>query len=181
MYALGMVETISIPVGIEAGDAMLKSAEVNLTTAQVICAGKYIVCVNGDVAAVRHSVEAGRETAADCLVDSFVIPNVHEKVIVAMSAATPIENVAAIGIIETFSLSAAVQSADTAVKAAEIELIEVRLGRGMGGKSFVLLTGEVAAVRSAVSAVENNEEVMGMLARSVVIPSPHPDLIQALM
>lgn len=181
MYALGMVESISIPLGIEAGDAMLKASEVTLSMAQVVCAGKYIVCVNGDVAAVRHAVEAGKQVAGNCLVDSFVIPNVHEKVICAIGAASPVENIAAIGIMETFSLSAAVQVADIAVKAADVELIEVRLGRGMGGKSFVLITGEVAAVRSALSATESNEEVTGMLARSVVIPSPHPDLIQALM
>lgn len=181
MYALGMVETISIPLGIEAGDAMLKAAQVQLTMAQVVCAGKYIVCVSGDVAAVRHSVEAGKEIAGNCLVDSFIIPNVHQKVIYAIGAASPVEEIAALGIMETFSLAAAVEVADMAVKAAEVDLIEVRLGRGMGGKSFVLLTGEVAAVRSALSAAEANEEVSGMLARSVVIPSPHPDLIQALM
>ncbi|MDD3401088.1 MAG: BMC domain-containing protein [Eubacteriales bacterium] len=181
MYALGMVESISIPLGIEAGDAMLKASEVQLAMAQVVCAGKYIVCVSGDVAAVRHSVEAGKTVASNCLVDSFVIPNVHEKVIYAIGAASQVEDVAAIGIMETFSLSAAVQVADVAVKAADVDLIEVRLGRGMGGKSFVLLTGEVAAVRSSLAAAEAIEEVAGMLARSVVIPSPHPDLIQALM
>ncbi|MDO4564882.1 MAG: BMC domain-containing protein [Clostridia bacterium] len=181
MYALGMVETISIPLGIEAGDAMLKAAEVELQMAQVVCAGKYIVCVSGDVAAVRHAVEAGKATAGDCLVDSFVIPNVHEKVVCAISAASPVDLVAALGIVETFSLSAAVQAADIAVKAAEVDLIEVRLGRGMGGKSFVLLTGEVAAVRSSIASAEQFEGLDGMLARTVVIPSPHPDLIQALL
>jgi microcompartment protein CcmL/EutN len=181
MYALGMIESNSIPAGIEGGDAMLKAAEVSLSTAQVVCAGKYIVVVSGDVAAVRHSVQAGIETLHTTLVDSFVIPNVHEKVVAAISAASFIEKPAALGIIETFSLAAAVQCADTAVKAAEVELIEVRLGRGMGGKSFVLLTGEVAAVRAATAAAEEKEEIAGMLARVVVIPSPHPDLINALL
>ena len=59
MNALGMIETNSIPVGIEAGDAMLKAADVALVTAQAVCAGKYIVIVSGDVAAVKASV-AGR-------------------------------------------------------------------------------------------------------------------------
>lgn len=181
MYALGMIETNSIPLGIEAGDAMLKAADVALSVAQVVCAGKYIVCVNGEVAAVTHAVEAGRQVAQNTLVDSFIIPNVHQKVIVAISAASAVEQVAALGIMETFSLSAAVLVADIAVKTSEVELIEVRLGRGMGGKSFVLLTGEVAAVSSAVAAAEANEQVTGMMARSVVIPSPHPDLINALL
>ncbi len=181
MYALGMVEVNSIPAGIEAGDAMLKAAQVDLVFAQVFCAGKYVVCVSGEVAAVRHAVEAGKLCACNTLVDTFVIPNVHEKVVAAMNAASPVEDVAAIGIVETFSLAAAIQVADISVKAAEVDLIEVRLGRGMGGKSFVLTTGEVAAVRASVSACESNEEIAGMLSRSVVIPSPHPDLINALL
>ncbi|MCL2671486.1 MAG: BMC domain-containing protein [Clostridiales bacterium] len=181
MYALGMIESNSIPAGIEGGDAMLKAADVALRTAQVVCAGKYIVLVSGDVAAVRHAVEAGAEVLQTTLVDSFVIPNVHEKVIAALSAATFVDNPAAIGILESFSLVAAVQCADAAVKAADVDLIEVRLGRGMGGKSFVLMTGEVAAVRVAIAAAEAMEEIAGMLARTVIIPSPHPDLINALL
>lgn len=181
MYALGMIESNSIPAGIEGGDAMLKAADVTLRTAQVVCAGKYFAVVSGDVAAVRHAVQAGVEVLHNTLVDSFVIPSVHEKVVAALSAATFIENPAALGILESFSLAAAVQCADAAVKAADVDLIEVRLGRGMGGKSFVLMTGEVATVRAAVAAAQDIEEIAGMLARTVVIPSPHPDLIQALL
>ncbi|MCL2695284.1 MAG: BMC domain-containing protein [Clostridiales bacterium] len=181
MYALGLIETLSIPAGIEGGDAMLKAAQVDLVLAQSVCAGKYIVCVSGEVAAVRHAVEAGVACTETMLVDSFVIPNVHEKAIAAIAAASWVEHITAIGILETFSLAAAIQCADCCVKAAEVDLIEVRLGRGLGGKSFVLLTGEVAAVRAAVAAAEVIPEVAGMLARSVIIPSPHPDLINALL
>ena len=181
MYALGLIEALSIPVGIEGGDAMLKAADVDLAMAQVVCAGKYIVCVSGDVAAVTHAVQTGVACCESALVDSFIIPNVHEKVIAAISAATAAEDIAALGIVETFSLAAAVQCADAAVKAAAVELVELRLGRGMGGKSFFLLTGEVASVRAAVAAAEVIPEVAGMLARCVVIPAPHPDLINALL
>ena len=45
--ALGMIETMSIPMGIFAGEAMLKASEVELVVAQAACAGKYIVIVEG--------------------------------------------------------------------------------------------------------------------------------------
>ena len=48
------------------------------------------------------------------------------------------------------------------------------------GKSFITMTGEVAAVRAAVSAGEKKPEAQGMLSESVVIPSPHPDIINTL-
>lgn len=176
-----MIETNSIPAGIEAGDAMLKAAEVALVTAQAVCAGKYIVIVSGDVAAVKSSVESGKEIADYMLVNSIVIPNVHEQVIGAMCAATDIGRPEALGILETYSLASAVICADAAVKAADVSLIEVRLGRGLGGKSFVVLTGEVAAVRFAMDAAAKLEEVQGMVARTVVIPSPHPDILKAVL
>lgn len=178
--ALGMVETNSIPKGIEAGDAMLKAADVSLLAAQTACAGKYIVIVSGDVAAVKASVEAGRAVAEETLVDTMQLSNVDAQVLRAISACTPVEQHGALGIIETFSLTSAVICADCAVKAADISLIEIRLGRGLGGKSFIVLTGDVAATEHAVKAAAGLEEAKGMIARTVVIPSPHPDLVKAV-
>jgi microcompartment protein CcmL/EutN len=138
------------------------------------------VVVSGDVAAVKASVAAGVETAGCVLVDSIVIPNVHEQVIGAISASTEIGKPEALGIMETFSLSSAVICADAAVKAAAVQLIEVRLGRGRGGKSLHLPPGEVAAAKAAIEAAKAVEEAQGMVAGTVVIPSPHPDILQAV-
>ena len=178
--ALGMIETMSIPLGIFAGDAMFKAAEVELVASQAACAGKYIVIVEGEVAAVRSSVDAGKAAAGSTLVDSLVIPGVHEQVAPAIGAAAEIENVDALGVMESYSMCAAIQSADAAVKAAAVQLVEVRLGRGLGGKAFVILTGEVAAVQSAVKAAEALPEIQGMLGASVVIPSPHKKIADAI-
>ena len=71
--------------------------------------------------------------------------------------------------------------ADAAVKAAEVSLLDVRLGTGIGGKSFVVLTGEVAAVRAAVDAGINAPEARGLVVSSVVIPNPVPELFASLM
>jgi microcompartment protein CcmL/EutN len=181
MNALGMIETMSIPAGVRAGDAMLKAAAVSLVTAQAVCAGKYIVLVSGEVAAVKSAVEAGVHDVGIKLVDSMLIPSVDSRVIAAISGVSELERVSAIGVLETFSLAAAVYAADTAVKAAAVELIEIRLARGMGGKSFILLSGDVAAVEAAVRAAENCEAAEGMISQSVVIPSPHPDMVQSLL
>ena len=180
MAAIGMNEIMSIPAGILACDAMLKAAEVELVSAGAVCAGKYYIVVTGEVAAVRASVEAGRETAESLLIDSVVIPNVDPQVAPAIAACTPVERLSALGILETYSLCAAVHAADAAAKAAEVELLEVRLGRGLGGKSFILLTGEVAAVEASVRAAEALEETQGLMAKSAVIPSPHPELLRAI-
>ena len=180
MGAIGMNEIMSIPTGILACGAMLKAAEVELISAGCICAGKYYIVVSGEVAAVQASVEAGREAAGSLLIDSLVIPNVDPQVAPAISACTMVEHLNALGIMETYSLCAAVHGADAAAKAAEVTFLEVRLGRGLGGKSFILLTGEVAAVQSSIQAAEALEETKGLMAKSAVIPSPHPDMLRAI-
>jgi microcompartment protein CcmL/EutN len=178
--ALGMIETMSVPLGIQAGDAMLKAAAVSLVSAQAVCAGKYIVVVEGEVAAVRSSVEAGAGAAAVSLVDRLVIPGVHEQVAPAINGCGETGAVGALGVMESYSLCAAVRAADSAVKAADIRLIEVRLGRGLGGKAFITLTGDVAAVQAAIEAAEGLEEIQGMLGASVIIPSPHKKIVEAI-
>ncbi|GHU67271.1 propanediol utilization: polyhedral bodies pduT [Clostridia bacterium] len=180
-HALGMIEVISIPAGIEMGDAMLKAADVELVSAHPVCAGKYIVVVTGEVAAVKSSVAAGTESCGMKLVDSIVIPNVDAQVAPAIVMCNDFGKVRAVGSVELFSLCAAVTAADAMVKAADVKLIEVRMGRGLGGKAFIILTGEVAAVNSAIRAANALEEVQGLVAESVVIPSPHPDLVRALV
>lgn len=180
MGAIGMNEIMSIPTGILACDAMLKAAEVELVSAGCVCAGKYYIVVSGEVAAVRSAVEAGKEVAESLLIDSLIIPNVDPQVAPAISACTVVEHLDALGIMETYSLCAAVNAADAAAKAAQVDLLEVRLGRGLGGKSFILLTGEVAAVQSAIQAAEALEETQGLMAKSAVIPSPHPDMLKAI-
>lgn len=180
MSAIGMNELMSIPTGMEACDAMLKAAEVELVSAGCVCAGKYYIVVTGDVAAVQSSVQAGARVSDNLLVDSLVIPNVDPQVAPAISACTMVDRLDALGIMETYSLCAAVHAADAAAKAADVDLLEVRLGRGLGGKSFILLTGEVAAVRSSIEAAEALPETQGLMAKSVVIPSPHPDMLKAI-
>lgn len=179
--AIGLVECSSIARGVEVADAMLKAATVRSLAAHAVCPGKYLIVVGGEVAEVSAAVEAGRRAAADTLVDEVVIPRVHQQVLQAFSASVLPENVAALGLVETFSLAAAVMAGDQAVKSARVDLLEIRLGRALGGKAFVLLTGEVAAVRAAVQAAESAARAQGVLLGSSVIPAPHPDLVAGLL
>lgn len=181
MISLGMVETNSIPKGIEAADAMMKAAEVSLVLAQAACAGKFVVLVSGDVAAVNASVEAGKLSAADTLVDSTAIASISREVVKAMNACVDIKDAEALGIVETFSLTAAILGADISFKTAEISLAEIRLGRGLGGKAFFTMTGDVASVTAACAAVKESEDIKGLLARTVVIPSVHRDVLRAIL
>lgn len=179
--AIGLVEFTSIARGIEAADAMLKAATIELLDAKPICPGKYIVLICGDVSAVENSVRAGKNIGEGCVVDDFVIPNVHPSVIKAISCSTMVYDLEALGVIESFAIASLIVSADAAVKTGEVELIEVRVGMGIGGKSFVTLTGDVGAVKSAINAGSQACREKGMLVETVVIPSPHKELKSSIL
>jgi len=179
--AVGCIETSSLARGLEAADAMLKAAQVDLLAANPICPGKYVVIVGGHVAEVSAAVAAGEAVAADTLVDRMVIPNIHPQVLQAFTATTNPKKIEALGMIETFSAVAAIIAGDEAVKAAQVDLLEIRLARALGGKAFVLLTGEISAVRAAIEAGNRAARAQGLLLGFCVIPSPHPDLIPGLV
>lgn len=181
METIGFLELNSIAKGIEAADAVLKAAAVHLILARSGCPGKYYLLFTGEVAAVQASVDAGCVVGGDHVVDCCVIPRIHPQVIHAIDQTAMPDALRAVGVMEFFSVTASVYSADAAVKAADVELLDVRLGTGIGGKSFVILTGEVAAVSEAVSAGVSTPNAQGMLVSSVVIPSPHPELLDRLL
>jgi len=179
--AVGCLETSSVTSGIRAADAMCKAAAVKLLFSSPVCPGKYLIIIGGAVAEVNSAVGAGRRSAADTLIDEIVIPNVHPQVLKAFTATTLPDEVAAVGMIETFSLASSIIAGDQAVKSARVDLLEIRLGRALGGKGYVLLTGEVAAVEAAIKAAVMVARQQGLLLGTTVIPAPHPDLVASLM
>ena len=179
--SLGLIELTSIAAGFQVCDAMLKAAAVDLVLARSICSGKYMVMVRGDVAAVEAAVSSGMRAGHFSTIDSFVIPNLHEAVFPAISGSSKVETLEALGVVESFSVAALIEGADAAVKAANVELIEIRLAMALGGKAFVTLTGNVAAVQSAVDAGAQVVGQKGMLVNKVVIPHPRPELLNEMI
>lgn len=179
--AIGLIEYSSIAKGIGSADQMLKAANVELVISRTICSGKFINLVAGDVQAVKQAVEAGEDYGQEAVIDTFIIPNVHEDVFPAMSGSTHIEELDALGIIEAFSIASLIEGADQAAKSAEVKLIEIRLAMAIGGKAFVTLTGAVGAVETAVAVGAEVISKAGMLVNTVVIPSPRKELLRDIL
>lgn len=177
---IGMLELNSIAKGLETADKVVKAAEVDLLLARTICPGKYIILITGNVGAVKSAIDTGEEFAQEYLVDKLMLPNVHYQVIPAINEATNVEKIKDLGILEFFSVSAAIIAADAAVKSANVDLIELRLGIGIGGKSFVTLTGDVSSVKNAVTVGANTALDNGMFVNKAVISGPDKQLIKFL-
>jgi microcompartment protein CcmL/EutN len=179
--SIGLVELGSIAAGYQVCDSMLKAADVELVLARSICSGKYMVMVRGEVGAVQAAVASGNSAGSFSVIDCFVIANLHESVFPAISGTTKVEKLDALGIVEAFSVAALIEGADAAAKAADVQLIEVRLAMALGGKAFVTLTGDVAAVESAVAAGAQVIGRKGLLVNKVVIARPRPELLNEMI
>ena len=78
--ALGMIETKGLVALIEASDAMVKAAKVELVGWDKIGSGMVTAFVRGDVAAVKAAIDAGAAAASKLgeVVAVHVIPRPHD-------------------------------------------------------------------------------------------------------
>ena len=176
--AIGMVELTSIARGIETCDYMVKAAQVDLLRSSTVCPGKYMIIVGGETGDVRAAMAEGIKRGGELVVDTLMLPDVHEQLIPAISMTNQVDVRGAVGVLEFYSIASAIIAADVAAKAANITLIEVRTGYAIGGKGFVTLTGDVGAVRAAVEAARKDAE---LLVETTVIPRPDKKLFDALL
>ncbi|MDD5658316.1 MAG: BMC domain-containing protein [Elusimicrobia bacterium] len=176
--AVGLLESASIARGIEAADAMCKTASVTLARAGAIARGKYVIFITGPVAEVESSLRVGREALGPALVDEVLIRNVHGQVLRTLDVRVAVERLDALGVIETKDAIATVRAADAAAKAAAVTLIETKTSVG-GGKGYVAMVGEVAAVRAAVAAGIGAVPEAAVVAH-IVIPQASAQLLDSV-
>lgn len=166
--AVALWEFASIVEGVNAADAIAKSAPIDLLYTGTTHPGKYLVLVAGDTA----SVEVATIIVADLrvnLIDLVFLPDVHPTVADAMvssdtSAPTSAD---AIGLIETKTIASGVDAADAAVKSADVSLSALRMADGIDGKAYFIVEGIIGEVEAAVEAGETR--AADQLVASVVI------------
>ena len=179
--SIGLIELSSIAAGFLVADTMLKAGNVRLILSRSICSGKYMVLIGGETAGVESAVAAGAEAANGCLIDKFVVANVHPDVITALGRTSSMEPTGALGILESFNVATLLQAADACAKAANVTLMEIRLAMALGGKAFVTLTGDVGSVQAAVAAGRQVIAEAGVLVNAIVISRPHPDVYREVI
>jgi len=185
--AIGIIETRGFATAIQAADAAIKAASVQLGDWIKVGGGKVNIIIIGEVAAVKAALEAGIASAQEIgeVQSHVVIPRPSEKLTVfplgipGKASATPAgTGLTSLGILETRGLAPLVYGADAAVKAAHVELLEWRQV-GSGFVSFVV-QGDVASVQSAINAGRASAESIGEVISEAVIPRPAESVELAL-
>jgi microcompartment protein CcmL/EutN len=122
----------------------------------------------------RPAYDAKREFSPLIEQDVVVFPNEQASKEQHVSEQAPF----AIGMIETQGLTAVIEAIDTAVKAANVEVLgREKLG---GGYITVLIKGDVAAVKAAIDAGREKVEGLGKLIAAHVIPRPSTAVLSLL-
>lgn len=179
--AIGMMEYQTVSKGIRAADLIVKTAEVDIIEAQVVCPGKYIILVEGELSAVRASIDASKSLIGEGVIDTFVLGNPHESIFPAIYGSNEVSDAKALGVLETFSAASIIVAADMAAKTAMVDLIELRIAKGMCGKSYLLLTGEVAAVTAAIEKAKDAVKDTGMFLDSSIMANPDEKLWKSIL
>jgi len=177
---IAVVEFKSISRGLIVTDAMLKAANVSLVLGTTLCPGKYLTIVEGDVAAVQKAQDTADRLGGRQVLSSFVVSGINDEVIGAISGNTAKPLKDSIGIIESLQMANLINAADISLDSAEVEIVELRLGKGCGVNSFYIITGDLASVNEACGSAVSFLSERGALLAFRVIANPDKDLLRWL-
>jgi len=112
----------------------------------------------------------------DRVVDSLFLPMVHPNVVPAIGNVVKTDIWNSIGIIETNSVISSIEAADLAAKKGGVQIVEVRLAIGFGGKSYVKMIGSLDDVQAAMEAGIVKAKEKDLLCMDTIIPQPHKEI-----
>lgn len=180
--AVAIMEFRTTAVGMAAADRVLKTAECPLFKGSTVCPGKFLLIFGGELAAVQEAYSQVEMTYQGELYDAFFLGHISPGLLVALTGCPPasLSFGQALGLIEAFTAAGALAGADVALKAAKVEVLEVRLAQGMTGKGLVYLCGEVSAVEIALEAAAEVVGKSGSLCATILLPAPHEAIWRSL-
>ena len=174
--AIALLEISGIATGIYCADVMIKCAPITVLKSGTVHNGKYLILIVGSVASVEEAFYKGLTAAKDEIIDHVFLPDIHEQVHDAMLGQRAECSREAIGIIETASVAAIIQSTDAAIKQTDISIVEIRIADHLGGKAFSIINGEIENIQSAVEIAEERTTKPEFWLGETVIPNLHRDI-----
>jgi len=185
MDSLGLIEVIGFISAIEAVDSILMNTNAAIIGKEEIGGGLVTVALKGEVADVKAGVEIGAsvskklgQVVATCIIGrpekaifDLIRPNSELREEISAQGA--------LGLIEVKGLVPAILAADTALKAANVNLIG-RHNVGLGLIS-VVFQGDVSSIKAAIEAGSTEAEKIGEVVSNHIISRPHKGTYQKIV
>ena len=149
--AIVLIEFRSIAAGTLAADAMVKASPIATLRVGTIQPGRFLVLAGGGTAEVETAHAAGIRTGAGQVLDDVILHDVHPQVAESLAGERRADReYDTLTVLETTTCAAILRAVDPAVKGAPVDLLELRMGDGLGGKGLAMLAGERGDVEAAV-------------------------------
>ena len=154
--ALAMLDVGDVPPALLALDALAKEAHVEVVARGTIQPGRYAILFAGEVEAVERAFYKAHSACRASLCDQVLLPHAEERLVpaivdAAMQWPAPGDT---LGVIQLGFLPTLLRAVDVALKGALVELVQLRLGDGLGGRGIALLWGETHDVEAALELAE---------------------------
>ena len=147
--AIALIELGSVAAGAFAADKMVKRSPVELLHAGTVQPGKYLILVGGGTAEVQESHLAGMQAAGSEVIDEVLLADVHPEVVRALEGRRGFDTYDSLVVLETSTIAAILRATDAAAKGAAVDVAELRLANGLGGRGVAMLTGNLSDVEAA--------------------------------
>ena len=181
--ALAMIEIGDVPAGLAALDALAKEAPVVVLAAGTIQGGHWLLSFAGDVEPVELAFARATLRAGRSIVDAVLLPHAEPRILPGLRDGTVLFPAPgdALGVVQTGSSPTLLRALDAALKGAAVELVELRVAEGLGGRALATLWGHQADVEAAVelaTAAFSRGRADG--CTTAVIPNADPEVGRAL-
>ncbi len=181
--AVAMIDISDIPPGLCALDALVKEAEVSVVSAGTIQRGHYLILFAGQVEPVGMSLDRALHLAGSAVVDSVMLPNAEPNIVPSlMTGRVSVPTTGdTLGVVQTGSPPTLLTAVDCALKGSMVQLMELRVAEGLGGKAFANLWGELVDVQAAIT-LAHEAIARGNAERSstTIIPRADDVVVQAI-
>ena len=180
MIALGAFETNSVAAGTMCSDEAVKASDISILESGAVCAGKYIAIFEGSAASVKAALSvASLALPAEFFWQELYIARAHQSIIRSISGiGSPIEE--SLALYESYSVIQSIEAADQILKRAAISIVDLRLGRGLGGKSVVTFTGSLPEVKDSCNYLQDSMMPEGCISDICLLENPHEKAVAAI-
>lgn len=146
-----MLDIDDIPRGWLALDRLVKEADVEVYSSGTVQAGRFLVLFGGEIEPTQIAMERATDAAGDALRDAVLLPYAERRIAPAIIGAqmrwpAPGDTLAVFQHDTSPTLLLAV---DKALKGAEVDLVQLRIAEGLGGRAVATLWGETHDIDAA--------------------------------
>jgi len=150
-----MLQITDVPAGFRALDALVKEAPVEILATGTVQCGHYLIAFGGQVEAAVRAFDRALQIAGDTVADSVLLADAEHRIVPAFrdGVVRASSRGDTLGVVQSPSCPLLIGAVDSALKGAEVDLLELRVAEGLGGKALATLWGNVHDVEAAIELV----------------------------